>query len=298
MPTYGQDKIRRFGKEAMIPAFEGLMPLRDDQTIADLLFELANWHALAKLRLHTAVTIKIPRAATTHMTDTMRHFSATTCERWETHELPREVDARVHRKEKRGRNVPPEVRERRTVHYNVLNTFKFHGVPDYPDAIEMTSPSDTGSTQVLDDYVPRRERLRQDRLARMAPPSGTLPHPEPGGHDADGRPDPPLPPTNPLDHYAISNTSRLALGMRNWISRNRNDPAADNCIPLLRAHLLGRLLDLPPGEGGEPGAFTDAQLDHIEAQNDRIYRDKVLRVNYTTYDIRRDQDIIKPGPEV
>lgn len=77
-----------------------------------------------------------------------------------------------------------------------------------------------------------------------------------------------------------------------------SDVPAQNCIPLLRAHLLGRLLDLPPGEGGEPGAFTDAQLDHIEAPNDRIYRDKVLRVNYTTYDIRRDQDIIKPGPEV
>ncbi|EIW53821.1 uncharacterized protein TRAVEDRAFT_131884 [Trametes versicolor FP-101664 SS1] len=145
----------------------------------------------------------------------------------------------------------------------------------------------------LDDYVPRRERLRQDRLAHMAPPSMSS-RPEPSGHDADTRPDSPLPPTNPLVHYAISNTSRLALGMRNWISKNRNDPAADNFIPLLRAHLLGRLLDLPPGEGGGPGVFTDAQLDHIEVQNDRIYSHKVLRINYTTYDIRRDQDIIKP----
>ncbi|RPD52312.1 hypothetical protein L227DRAFT_589710 [Lentinus tigrinus ALCF2SS1-6] len=36
-----------------MPVFEGLLPLRDDQIIADLLFECANWHALAKLRLHT-----------------------------------------------------------------------------------------------------------------------------------------------------------------------------------------------------------------------------------------------------
>lgn len=41
--------------------------------------------------------------------------------------------------------------------------------------------------------------------------------------------------------------------------------------------------------------FSDKQLDGIELQNDRIYRHKILRLNYTTYDMRCDQDIIKPG---
>ena len=34
-----------------MPVFEGLLPLEDDTTIADMLFELSNWHALAKLRM-------------------------------------------------------------------------------------------------------------------------------------------------------------------------------------------------------------------------------------------------------
>lgn len=55
------------------------------------------------------------------------------------------------------------------------------------------------------------------------------------------------------------------------------------------------MIDPPPGDEDQPGQFTDDQLDHVEIVNDRMYRHKVLRVNYTTYDIRRDQDVIKPG---
>lgn len=40
--------------------------------------------------------------------------------------------------------------------------------------------------------------------------------------------------------------------------------------------------------------YTPRQLDALEIENDRIYRHKVLRVNYTTYDMRRDQDVINP----
>ncbi|KAI1786640.1 hypothetical protein LXA43DRAFT_855526, partial [Ganoderma leucocontextum] len=96
MPTFGRDRIRRFwhdvssrkrlaardyeaflivsasfkcrlytilslSPQTIMPAFEGLLDLPDDKNVADLLFELANWHALAKLRLHTAITLNIFR---------------------------------------------------------------------------------------------------------------------------------------------------------------------------------------------------------------------------------------------
>lgn len=132
----------------MIPVFEGLLPLGDNETVLDLLFELANWHALAKLRLHTQVTIDIFRASTLHMTEAMRYFADTTCERYETRELAKETDARVRREEK-NQNGPPPNRERKVVHFNTLNTPKYHFLPDYPDAIMETGTTDNNSTQVV-----------------------------------------------------------------------------------------------------------------------------------------------------
>ncbi|KAI0824462.1 hypothetical protein BC628DRAFT_1411049 [Trametes gibbosa] len=304
----------------MLPVFEGLMPVHDDQTVAKMLFELANWHALAKLRLHTELTVDIFRMATGHMTASMRHFAATMCEEWETHKLPKEVDARVHREEKQHKETNCK---RKVTYFNVLNTYKFHSLPDYPDSIKATGTLDNGNTQVgelehrhvkrfyartnkigfsmqiarhqhhtalmralhqSDDYVPWREHLRQDHLARLArnlprcndPSAQAVP-------EADNRPDSPLPPTDPLTHYAISNTSRLSLQLRNW-----------DFIPLLRVHLLTRMLYLSTCVNNDD-TFSDKQLDGIELQNDRIYRHKILRLNYTTYDMRCDQDIIKPG---
>ncbi|PIL31002.1 hypothetical protein GSI_05695 [Ganoderma sinense ZZ0214-1] len=75
MPTFGYNQIHRFWHDVashkhlavrdyeaflitMMPTFEGLLDLPDDSTIADLLFELVNWLALAKLHLHTAVTLQ------------------------------------------------------------------------------------------------------------------------------------------------------------------------------------------------------------------------------------------------
>lgn len=40
--------------------------------------------------------------------------------------------------------------------------------------------------------------------------------------------------------------------------------------------------------------FTAAQRNSIHIINNRIYRHKVLRVNYTTYDLRRAQDSLNP----
>lgn len=34
---------------------------------------------------------------------------------------------------------------------------------------------------------------------------------------------------------------------------------------------------------------------HVLIRHDRMYTHKVLQVNYTTYDMRRDQDILNPG---
>ena len=45
---------------------------------------------------------------------------------------------------------------------------------------------------------------------------------------------------------------------------------------------------------GEDGRFTDEELDSLVIVGNRLYRHKVLRVNYTTYDGRRRQDSLNP----
>lgn len=63
-------------------------------------------------------------------------------------------------------------------------------------------------------------------------------------------------------------------------------------VPRLKDHLLARLRNLPYDGDQEP--FTDRERNSVHIIDNRIYSSKVLRVNHTTYDIRRDQDSINP----
>ena len=63
-------------------------------------------------------------------------------------------------------------------------------------------------------------------------------------------------------------------------------------VPRLKDHFLARLLR-KPFDGDEEG-FSDSDRNTIRIVDNRIYSAKVLRVNYTTYDVRRDQDSMNP----
>ena len=43
--------------QCTIAAFEGLLPSQHNEIVMTLLFRLAEWHALAKLRMHTDTTL-------------------------------------------------------------------------------------------------------------------------------------------------------------------------------------------------------------------------------------------------
>ena len=63
-------------------------------------------------------------------------------------------------------------------------------------------------------------------------------------------------------------------------------------VPRLKDHLLGRLLD--KDYDGDETVFSDADRNTVRLVDNRIYSAKVLRVNYTTYNVRRDQDSMNP----
>jgi hypothetical protein len=89
-----------------------------------------------------------------------------------------------------------------------------------------------------------------------------------------------------------------------------------NFVPKLKAHLLPRIKELlqleklsneldsetqvPDGVAGcEMNSLQSGPNNHdVDAvlfKNDCIYKHRLIRINYTTYDVRRDQDVINPG---
>ena len=64
-------------------------------------------------------------------------------------------------------------------------------------------------------------------------------------------------------------------------------------IRKLKDNILGRLLHRNY-EGDYYGEFTDEERVTVYVDQERIYRCKTLRINYTTYDVGRDADTIDP----
>ena len=124
----------------------------------DLLFEMATWHFLAKLRLHTETTVKSLMTSTTRLGTALRKFVAVTCDAYLTKDLPSEEAARGRRQAalalKKGMNgkqatKPSEsstsARERK---FN-LSAYKPHAIPDYALYIRLYGTTDGFTSQVV-----------------------------------------------------------------------------------------------------------------------------------------------------
>jgi len=80
-----------------LPAFEGLLDEPHDTRLMKLLYHTAEWHALAKLRMHTDGTLELLEHLTTDFGKLMRQFRDLSCPEFATVELPREANARRQR---------------------------------------------------------------------------------------------------------------------------------------------------------------------------------------------------------
>jgi hypothetical protein len=77
--------------------FEGLFPEDHDLRVQNLLFSLAHWHALAKLRMHTDHSLSVLDDWTTILGEDARNFLRLTCAEFSTKESGREYEARKRR---------------------------------------------------------------------------------------------------------------------------------------------------------------------------------------------------------
>jgi len=80
--------------QCFIPMFEDLLDEPHNKQVMKLLYWTAEWHALAKSRMHTDTTLEHLRRLTKEFGSLMQQFRDQTCSQFNTVELPHEVAAR------------------------------------------------------------------------------------------------------------------------------------------------------------------------------------------------------------
>ena len=125
-----------------------------------LLFRLAEWHALAKLRMHSESTLTLMESSTATLGNIMRKFRDATCSAFKTRELPKETAARGRRqarKEVKDASQPEKLPgaksniQSQNAMGKTLNlaTYKVHALADYVRTIRLFGTTDSYSTQTV-----------------------------------------------------------------------------------------------------------------------------------------------------
>jgi hypothetical protein len=91
----------------------------------------------------------------------------------------------------------------------------------------------------------------------------------------------------------MSNSQNDPVNLYSFVRENQGDLAFKMFIPKLKDNILGRLLERNY-DGDMYGEFTDEERNTVRIAGERIYHCKTVKINYTTYDIRRDGDTINP----
>ena len=139
--------------QCSILAFEGLLEEPHNTRLMKLLYRAAEWHGFAKLRMHTETTIEHLDKLTKEFGQLMRQFRESTCSKFETKELSREVAARKRQHQRIQERAPDRAPSSASTSQNLktlnLLTPKFHFLGDYVHTIRMFGCTDNFSTQLV-----------------------------------------------------------------------------------------------------------------------------------------------------
>ncbi|KAF6741225.1 hypothetical protein DFP72DRAFT_946054 [Ephemerocybe angulata] len=127
-----------------------------------------------------------------------------------------------------------------------------------------------------------RERLSEEKAASS---------PMPGN----GAESPPAPPPGSLNaKYSIGQSEDEIFDLTHMFlmvpkRSTDDDPYLQDFLPKLKQHLLPRIYE---HLGFQKEQFKDSVWESVIIPNNRLYHHKIMRANYTTYDVRRSEDII------
>lgn len=138
------------------------------------MFELATWHGLAKLRLHTETTVQDLENSTARLGDQLRYFQKTVCPEYDTYDLPTEEAARSRRRtrkaaepqathvyadsgseddERMKKKGKKKVQVKRKTRQLNLDSYKLHSLGGYAKAIRQYGTTDNYNTQTVCVYL-------------------------------------------------------------------------------------------------------------------------------------------------
>ncbi|KAL0569737.1 hypothetical protein V5O48_012225 [Marasmius crinis-equi] len=275
--------------QCAIPVFEGLLPEPDNTQVLRLLYRAAEWHTLAKLRMHTDSTVEALQELSSELGRLLRGFRDSSA-KLNTVELPREATARA--KRQTAQNPNSTVSAGRMKKILNLAIYKFHALADYAPTVLCFGPTDGYSTQLgemchqqvkryyrlgnkRDAARQTAQRYRRNALLRDSEIEDTKT-------------------VIPELHHQMSSRHDHSIHLRPWLFSNRRDPTSKDFLRKLKDHLLRRLLRRS-FDGDTDEDFTDEERNSVEILGGKIYEVKTLRINYTTYDVRRDSDLINTG---
>ena len=108
--------------QCSIPTFEDLLNGPHNKRLMKLLYRTAEWHMLAKLRMHTDSTLEHLEMLTKEFGFLMQQFRDLTCLKFRTAELPCEVASQNRQQERPQTRVPSKsASSTRTVTLNLFN---------------------------------------------------------------------------------------------------------------------------------------------------------------------------------
>ena len=115
-----------------------------------LLFRLSEWHALAKLRMHSDDSLARLDQALKKLAAEIRRFQRKTCDEFKTYELPNEAAARYRQQQTQTgpSGLAKSTSTARLISFNV-HTYKFHALGDYSRSIRMFGTTDSYTTQTV-----------------------------------------------------------------------------------------------------------------------------------------------------
>ncbi|KAH7904408.1 hypothetical protein BJ138DRAFT_1138545 [Hygrophoropsis aurantiaca] len=320
--TFGQSTIRRFSRnsselkkmaardyedllQCAIPVFDGLLTGKHNKCVLRLLFIFAHWHALAKLRMHTDATLALLDRETISLGAILRDFQKGVCPAFNTRELKREADAQMRRSnaqnnesQKKSKTVhealgdssaSPNELSRSTRRPKTLNlhTYKFHALA--PHARWYTRTSRKQYVKQMTQIERRQTRIRSIHMRLGNQAKGV-----PLGKDECV--------VNSLEvHHVIGSSQNIPWDIPSFVQKYAGDPAIREFVPQLKKHLLPRIRAIlqseiaesqgPTTYDGHAQVSSEDNWHFVFFKNKQMYEHKLMRINYTTYDVQRAQDV-------
>ncbi|OJA16065.1 hypothetical protein AZE42_08302 [Rhizopogon vesiculosus] len=300
-PTFGCDTIRKFASNASemkrmaawdfedllqcaIPVFEALLPEPHNKDVLTLLFTCAQWHALAKLHMHTDETLDLLDNITVKFGKQLHHFQKHTCIAFKTQELRQEAERRQCR-QSRGlvsngeATTSTHQTARRSKTFN-LQTYKLHALGDY-----LTSICNFDRKEFVKQIASiewREAHIHCIRDKQWSPGAAIKEEVA----------------TSPKAHFHIGKSQNYPENIPLFLQRHLGDPVVRDFLPKLQRFLLPKIKGILMRENDLVTGVTPACSDLegcVLIKADRMYRHCLMHLNYTTYDVRQAQDVINPS---